>query len=152
MMASQIHMPREGNLEAVLHVFAFLRQKYNSRMAFDPNYPFIDMNEFKECKWKDFYGYLKEAIPPNAPNKRGKEVDLRGYVDSDHAGEKKTRRSRSGSFIFLNTALIKWFSKNWSMIETSVFGGEFVAMKIVMETLWVIRYKLRMMGVPISGP
>ena len=55
-------------------MFAFLRQKYNSRMAFDPNYPFIDMNEFKECKWKDFYGYLKEAIPPNAPKEKGKLI------------------------------------------------------------------------------
>ena len=28
-MASQMDMPREGNLEAVLHVFVFLCQKYN---------------------------------------------------------------------------------------------------------------------------
>jgi hypothetical protein len=33
-----------------------------------------------------------------------------------------------------------------------VFGAEFVAMKLGMETLRGIRYKLRMMGVPISGP
>ena len=32
-----------------------------------------------------------------------------------------------------------------------MFGEEFVAMKIVMETLRGIRCKLRMMGVPISG-
>ena len=38
------------------------------------------------------------------------------------------------------------------MIETSVFGAEFVAMKIVMKTLRGIRYKLRMRRVPISGP
>ena len=33
-----------------------------------------------------------------------------------------------------------------------MFGAEFVAMKIFMETLRGIRYKLSMMGVPISGP
>ena len=55
-MASQISMPWEGHSEAVLHVFAFLRQKYNYRMVFDPTYPSIDMNDFKEWKWKDFYG------------------------------------------------------------------------------------------------
>ena len=38
------------------------------------------------------------------------------------------------------------------MIETYVFGVEFVAMKIVMNTLRGIKYNLRMMGVPISGP
>ena len=54
-MASHMAMPREGHLESVLHVFAFLCQEYNSRMVFDPTYPGIDMNEFKECKWKDLW-------------------------------------------------------------------------------------------------
>ncbi|EJK60248.1 hypothetical protein THAOC_19435 [Thalassiosira oceanica] len=74
------------------------------------------------------------------------------YVDSDHAGEKKTRRSRTGFFIFLNSALIQWLSRRQPTIETSVFGAEFVALKNGMECLRGLRYKLRMMGVPISGP
>ncbi len=37
-------------------------------------------------------------------------------------------------------------------IETSVCGAEFVAMKIGMESLRGLRYKLCMMGVGISGP
>ena len=64
-MSSQMSMPREVHLEAVFHVFAFICQKYNTRMAFDPIYPAINMNDFKECKCKDFYGELKEATPPN---------------------------------------------------------------------------------------
>ena len=96
-MASQMAMPREGHLEVVLYVFAYIRQKYNSRMEFNPTYPVIDMNDFTECKWKGFNGDLKEAIPPNAPEERGEEVDLSGYVHSDHAGEKKASRSRSDS-------------------------------------------------------
>ena len=56
MMVSQMYIPREGHLEAVLYVFAFLRQRYNSRMAFDPTYPAISTNDFKEYKWKDFKG------------------------------------------------------------------------------------------------
>ena len=71
-MASHMAMPSEGHLEAVLHVFAFLCQNYNSRMAFDPTYPVIDMNEFSECKLKDLYGGLKKAIPLNTPEERGK--------------------------------------------------------------------------------
>jgi len=54
--------------------------------------------------------------------------------------------------IFMNTALIKWISKKQPTVETSVFGAEFVAMKNGIETLRGLRYKLRMMGVPISGP
>jgi hypothetical protein len=47
---------------------------------------------------------------------------------------------------------VQWFSKQQATIETSVFGAEFVAMKIGMESLRGLRYKLRMMGVGISGP
>ena len=72
---------------------------------------------------------VKEAIPPSAPEVRGKGVDLHLYVDSDHAGEEVTRCSRTGFFIFLNMAPVVWFSKRQPTIETSVFGAEFVAMK-----------------------
>ena len=37
-------------------------------------------------------------------------------------------------------------------METSVFGAEFVATKNGMETLRELWYKLRMMGVSLSGP
>jgi hypothetical protein len=45
--------------------------------------------------------------------------------------------------------LINWLSQKQPTIELSVLGAEFVAM---VEALWGIRYKLRMMGVPIAGP
>ena len=94
---------------------------------------------------------MTKAIPPNAPDPRGKSVDLRMWVDSDHAGDKITRRSRTGYFVFLNTALIDWLSKKQATIESSVFGAEFIAMKTGVEALRGIRYKLRMMGVPLTG-
>ena len=53
--------------------------------------------------------------------------------------------------VYLNSALIAWLSKKQATIETSVFGTEFVAMKIGMETLRGLRYKLRMMGAPLAG-
>ena len=121
-----------------------------SRMVFDPNYPAIDMNDFKECMWKDFYWELKEVITPNPSRERGKEVHLRWYIDSNYAREKKTRRSSSGLFIFLNNALVQWFSNKQATIETSVFEAEFVHINTVMETIQGIRYKMRMMGVPTS--
>ena len=48
--------------------------------------------------------------------------------------------------------LIKWFSNKQAMIDTYMFGEEFVAMKIGMENILGIIYKLRILGVPISGP
>jgi hypothetical protein len=78
--------------------------------------------------------------------------DIRLFVDADFAGDQLTRRSRSGYFVFLNGAPIDWLSKKQATIETSVFGAEFVAQKLGIERCRGLRYKLRMMGVPISGP
>jgi hypothetical protein len=75
-MASQMASPREGHLDALLHMFGFLRICHNSRMAYDPSYPTIDMNVFKPNDWKRFYGNVVESIPSNAPEPRGKDVDL----------------------------------------------------------------------------
>ena len=55
-------------------------------------------------------------------------------------------RSREGP------ELDNWLSKAQPTLESSVFGAEFVAMKHGIETLRGLRYKLRMMGVPLSGP
>ena len=50
-------------------------------------------------------------------------------------------------------APIVWILKEQATIKTSVFGAEFVAMKQGMECLRRLpRWKLRMMGVAISGP
>ena len=70
-------LPQDGHLEALLHVFAYLKVKHNAHSVYDPTYPEIDMEVFEEQQdWKHFYGDVKEAIPPNAPTARGKEVDL----------------------------------------------------------------------------
>eukprot|EP00804_Cyclotella_cryptica_P021440 CCRYP_005782-RB/>CCRYP_005782-RB protein AED:0.43 eAED:0.43 QI:0/-1/0/1/-1/0/1/0/125 len=110
------------------------------------------MSDFKECDWTQFYDDVTEVRPPNAPELRGKDVDLRMFVDSDHAGDQLTRRSRTVFMIFMNMALIDALSKKQATIETSVFGAVFVALKHGMERLCGLRYKFCMMGVSISGP
>ena len=98
------------------------------------------------------YGDVKEAIPSNCTKTLGREVDLRMFVDSDRAMDETTRRSRTGYFIYINLALVNWLSKKQATIETSVFGAEFVSMKQGMEAVRGLRYKIRIMGVRISGP
>jgi hypothetical protein len=107
---------------------------------------------FQHHDWEEFYGDVQEAIPTNAPPPLGKEVDLRMMVDSNHAGDKTTRQSRTGFLIFLNMSLINWLSQKQPTIELSVFGAEFDAMKLGMEVLRGIRYELRLMVIPIAGP
>ena len=52
----------------------------------------------------------------------------------------------------LNKTPIDSYSKKQATVETSVFGAEFVALKLSVEHLRSIRYKLRMMGVPVDEP
>ena len=86
------------------------------------------------------------------PEPRGKDVYLRIYVDSDHDEDNSTRILRTGFLIYMNMALIHWLFKEQLTIETSVFVAKFLAMKYRMEKLQGLQYKLRIMGVPISGP
>ena len=59
---------------------------HNTRLALDPSYPDIGESQFLQCDWKEFYGDVKEAVSPDAPEPHGKDVNLSLYVDSDHAG------------------------------------------------------------------
>ena len=52
----------------------------------------------------------------------------------------------------MNTALVTLFSQKQSTEETSVFGTKFVAMKQGIGATRGLRYKLMMMGIPISCP
>jgi hypothetical protein len=138
MLSTFLCMPRESHLDAVYHLFAYMSLYHNARVVFDPTYPDIDMHAFIETNLKPMYGDVKEAIPSNAPVARGKAIDLRLFVDYDHAGDQFMLRSRTGFVIYLNMTPIVWFSKRQPNVESSVFGDEFVAIK--------------MMGVTIDGP
>ena len=82
----------------------------------------------------------------------GKELVLRLFKDSDHAGARLTRRSRTGYIIYGNNAPLYWLSRKQGTCETSVFGAEFVALKQGLEQVRALRYKLRMMGIPVIDP
>ena len=125
-----------------MHIYVYLCEKHNTRLVLDPSYLDINKSKFLQCNWKEFYGDVKEAVSPDAPEPHGKEVDLHMYVDSDHAGYKEAQISSTGFLIYINKALVQWLSKKQPTIETSVFGDEFVATKIGMETLHGLRCKL----------
>ena len=99
MLASQLALLQEGHLEVLFHIFGYLKGHHNARMVFDPTYPTPDVSMFEEHDWFDFYFDVKEAITPNAPEPRGKEVDLRIFSDSYHARDKLARQSRTGYII-----------------------------------------------------
>lgn len=144
--------PREGHLEAAFHIFAYLKKYGHRKLVFDPATPVYDEKRFVKADWSQFYPGAAEALPPNMPEPRGIAVETTCYVDADHAGCQATRRSHTGIMIFVQKAPIIWYSKRQNTIETSTFGSEFIAMKIAIEQVEALRYKLRMMGIPIAGP
>jgi hypothetical protein len=152
LLASHTALPRRGHLEAVYHIFAYLKQHLNSKIVFDKRWPVIEEDSFLQVDWEDFYGDQKEEMPPKMPSARGKPVRISCFVDADHAGNVATRQSHTGIIMFVNNALIAWFSKRHNTVETSTFGSEFVALRIATEQMEALRYKLWMFGVPIDCP
>ena len=73
-------------------------------------------------KFKSLNNELDEELQDNMPSERGISFTMRSYVDSDHAGDMVTRRSRTGFLIFLNSAHIYWWLKKHFFLETSSFG------------------------------
>ena len=151
LMSQQLALPREGHLEQVLHIIAYLKQNPKFRLMFDTKNPKVNENWFLTYDWQDFYRDVEEAIPPNMPEARGNLVTTSLFCDADLAGDRVNRRSMTGILIFLNRAPIHWYSKKQSTVESSTFGAEFVAMRTAIEMTESLRYKLRMFGVPIDG-
>ena len=158
-LSSYLVSPRVGHLNQVFHVFHYLRHHDSSWLPLDPKK--IDVNyvgpeegspEARREVMKKIYCDAIDEIPDNVPPPRGKSVQVNIYVDADHAGNKVTRRSQSGIMFFLNMALIAWESKKQNTVESSTFGSEYIALKLSLEKLIGLRYKLRMLGVPLDGP
>jgi hypothetical protein len=152
MLSSFLLQPREGHLNAIFHIYGYLKAHTRSTMVFDDGYIHWNDDEFYTADWSDFYPGAIEDDPKNAPPPRGLPVKFNVFVDADHAGNRMTRRSQTGILLYLNKAPIIWYSKAQRTVETSTFGSEFVAMKVAVEIIKGLRYKLRMMGVPIHGP
>jgi hypothetical protein len=152
MMSSQLANPRIGHLTEVLHIFSYLKRVPKKTLYFNPAYHIGDERRFVQCNWMDFYGKVTEAIPGDMPVPRGNIVDTTCFVDASHASCLKTRRSQTGILLFVNKAPITWYSKRQNTVETSTFSSEFIAMKVAVEMIEALRYKLRWFGIPLDGP
>ena len=51
MLSSHLTFPREGHLEEVIHVFAYLKKHMNSVIVFDPTTPEVDMDTLQKQDW-----------------------------------------------------------------------------------------------------
>ena len=151
MMSTHLALPRIGHLEQVYHIFGYLKGASKQCIFLDPQHLDVDERSFTKYDWTDFYRDADERVPSDMPLPRDRAVSTHCFVDSDHAGDKVTRRSQTGLLLLVNHAPVVWYSKRQNTVETSTFGSEFITMKTAVEQIEALWYKLRMFGIPIEG-
>lgn len=161
LLSQYLAQPRIGHLQQLLNIFCYLKYHSRSWMPLDPTgfdvlwTPKTESEQHpvdRAAAMKDLYPDVIDELPYDMPEPRGRAIDINIFVDADHAGNRVTRRSHTGIILFLNMSPILWFSKKQNTVETSTFGSEFIALRISVELLDSLLYKLRMFGIPINGP
>ena len=68
-LSSHLALPREGHLQQLFHMFAYIKRKHISEMVFDPSDPVVDESLFDRKVWTayEFGLYLEELFPTNIP-------------------------------------------------------------------------------------
>jgi hypothetical protein len=135
------------NLELEIYIrysicFSYLKSHSWSRILLDDSEPMDDESNFYKADWTDFYPDACEVIPPDAPAPRDYPILISCFADTDHAGNRITRRSHTGIKIFCNHTPIQWYLKRQNTVKSSSFSSEFVALRIATEMIEALRYKL----------
>ena len=151
-MGSVFVQPRIGHLQAVYKIFAYLKNHTRSRLVFDDLEVIPDLSLFRDEDWSEFYPEAEEIIPPNMTDSRVPNMRMSCFVDADHEGNIVTQRSHTGILIYLNNTPISWYIKRQNTVESSTFGSEFNYLRISVDQIQALRYKLRMLGVRVELP
>ena len=151
LLSSHLELPRNGHLKVAALVVAYAGEKYKSRLANDSSYADIDHIVFRKYDWSGFHQDVEVATLVNATKPKGEKINIFMLVDTAHAGNKVSCRSKSCFLINVNTALAQWYSAKQSTVETSVFSVEFVAMKQGIDGLRGLKNKIRMIDIPMSS-
>jgi hypothetical protein len=83
---------------------------------------------------------------------KGPKVRITVYVDADHSHDLVTRRSFTAILMMSNNTPIRWASKRQKTVETSTYGLELVASRLVTELILGVRFMLRSLGVDLDCP
>ena len=155
MLSTYQASPREGHLEEIYHIFAFLKKNQKLTLYFDPQEPMVDLTWFTgddRDVFLDQYCDAEEQLPDDhlCPERLDVLVSTTAYVNSSHAANKVRRRSHTGFILFLNRAPIIWFSKRQNTVEASTFSSKFIAMRVCIEHITALCFKLRMFDVMYS--
>ena len=141
--------PIEGHLDAVFHIFNYLNIKRKSipgKLDFDDleNPPCtcpIKGASTEKKYWMDFYPGTEEISPNHITEPLLRKARISEYVDTNHNVNLLNRRLQSGIIIYVKNAPILWYSKRHNTAESSLFGREFVDIRISVDMIENLRYK-----------
>lgn len=144
--------PRKGHLERLTKVFGYLNYYKSCSIKFRTDLP--DYSNFKHetFDWQYIYGDVKEELPSDMPEPKGKEVIISVFHDANLYHCRVTGGAVTGILVMLNKTPVHWVSKRQSTVETATYGSEFVSGRASTDEIIEFRYALRMLGAPICGP
>jgi hypothetical protein len=79
--------PREDHMQKILWMFTYIKRHLESKLVFDPFARDWSHYQFLNHDWSEFYPDAMEAIPSNAPEARGKPVQINMFCDAAHAND-----------------------------------------------------------------
>jgi hypothetical protein len=95
------------------------------------------------------YGDVKEIIPTNILEPKGKYITLSHYFDVNLYHDMATGRSVTAILHFLNQTPMDWYSKKQATVETGTFGSEFITARTTIDQIVDLQMTLHYLGVPI---
>ena len=144
--------PRKGHLERVKRIYAYLSQFRDGAIRVRTELPdFSDVPDQQYDWTHSTYGDVKEAVPTDAPEPKGKPVIHSKYVDANLFHDMITGRAVTGCIDMLNQTTVEWFSKKQPTVEAATYGSEFVAARTATDQTIAMRTILRYLGVNLVG-
>jgi hypothetical protein len=98
----------------------------------------LDYSDYQdpEYNWSlSVYGDVKEIIPTDIPEPKGKYVTLSHYFNANLYHDMITGRSVTAILHFLNQTPMDWYLKKQATVETATFGSEFITARTTIDQI-----------------
>ena len=101
---------------------------------------------------KHVLGYIKGTLDYGLRYRAGAPLGPVGYVDSDFAGCKNTRRSTEGNIFVVAGGPVSWETKRQDTVALSTVEAEFMAFsRATTQALWLLKY-FEEVGLSVARP
>jgi hypothetical protein len=109
-----------------------------------------DYSDYQDAEYDwslSVYGDVKEIIPTDIPEPKGKYVTLSHYFDANLYHDMVTGRSVTAILHFLNQTLMDSYSKKQATVETATFVSELITARTTIDQI-DLQTTLQYVGVP----